>query len=47
MQERETGLIPGLLDVGESMILRIYLGRGIMMEVLNRGLDMAVIEENN
>ena len=46
-KEREMGLIPGGVDVGESMILRRSLRRGSNTEVLNMGLDVAVIEANN
>ena len=47
LQEKDTGLIPGGLDVGEIMNLRGWLRRGYTTELLNRGLDEAVIEENN
>ena len=46
-QEKDTGLIMGGLDVGEIMNLRGWLRRGYTTELLNRGLDEAVIEENN
>ena len=47
LQERETGLIPGGVDVGKSTSFRISLMRGFTLELLNIGLDMVVIEANN
>ena len=46
-QEKDTGLILRGVDVGESTSLRRSLMCGYAMEVLNRGLDTAVIEANN
>ena len=46
-QERDTVLIPGEVDFGESMSLRISLRRRSTTEVLNMGIDAAVIEANN
>ena len=40
-------MIPGILDFGETMSLRIDLRRGSKKEVLSKGLDMAVIEADN
>ena len=47
VQDRETGLITGGVDVGESTSLRRSLRRGYTTELLNRGLDVASIEANN
>ena len=41
------GMIPGGIDVGESMSLRISLRRCYTIEVLTRGLKAVVIEVNN
>ena len=46
-QEKDTGLILRGVDVGESTSLRRSLMCGYAMEVLNRGLDTAVIGANN
>ena len=40
-------MIPGVVDVRESMSLRRYLRRGSITELLNRGMYAAVIEVNN
>ena len=47
LQERETGIILGGVYVGESTRLSRQLMRLYMPEVINRGLDVEVIEVNN
>ena len=47
LKERETGTIPGGVDVGESISLRISFRRGSTTKVINRGLYAAAIEANN
>ena len=39
--------MPEEVDVGENMSMGISLRRGSTTEVLNKGLDMLVIEDNN
>ena len=43
----EVGLIPEGVEVAEDMSLRRLSKRGSTTEVLNRGLDILVIEANN